>query len=133
MSVLESAGVTRTRYSLAATGLETSVQSIADKRSRYEALSGAQETVTAVVIGQREQKHLTGLIRDALQNAGQLERDGVTVETRTPVWLDGNTRRMTGSYRPGQVLEDRSNPKEIRHFVIDRIHDDTRMLSPPRP
>lgn len=136
MSVLESAGVTRTRYSQAATGLETSVQSIADKRSRYEALasryaelSGGQETVTAVVIGQREQKHLTGLIRDALQNAGQLERDGVTVEARTPVWLDGKTRRMTGSYRPGQVLEDRSNPKETRHFVIDRIHDDTRMLS----
>lgn len=85
--------------------------------------------MTAVVIGLREQKHLTSLIRDALQNAGQLERDSVTVETRTPVWLDSKTRKMTGSYRPGQVLEDRSDARETRHFVIDRVHEETRVLS----
>lgn len=136
MSVLESAGVSRTRYNLSATGLETSVQSIADKRNRYEALasryaelSGNQETVTAVVLGHREQKNLTSLIREALQNSGQLERDGVTIEARSPVWLNSKTRGMAGSYRPGQVLEDRSDPKETRHFVIDRVHDDTRVLS----
>lgn len=136
MSVLESAGVSRTRYNMQVTGLETTVQSIADKRDRYDALatryaelSGGADAVTAVVIGQREQKHLTSLIRDALQNAGQLERDSVTVETRTPVWLDSKTRKMTGSYRPGQVLEDRSDARETRHFVIDRVHEETRVLS----
>lgn len=136
MSVLESAGVNRTRYSVQTSGLETTVQSIADKRTRYDALasryaelSGNQETVTAVVIGQREQKHLTGMIRDALQNSGQLERDGVTIEARSPVWLDSKTRRMTGSFKPGQVLEDRSDKKETHHYVIDRVHEDTRMLS----
>ncbi|HCM9429379.1 TPA: conjugative transfer relaxase/helicase TraI [Enterobacter hormaechei subsp. xiangfangensis] len=136
MSVLESAGVNRTRYNVQTTGLETTVNSIADKRTRYDALasryaelSGSQETVTAVVVGQREQKHLTSLIRDALQNSGQLERDGVTVEARVPVWLDSKTRRMTGSFKSGQVLEDRSDKKETRHFVIDRVHEDTRVLS----
>lgn len=136
MSVLESAGVNRTRYNVQTTGLETTVTSIADKRTRYDALanrfaelSGNQETVTAVVVGQREQKHLTSLIRDALQNSGQLERDNVTVEARIPVWLDNKTRRMTGSFKAGQVLEDRSDKKETRHFVIDRVHEDTRVLS----
>ncbi len=135
MSVLESAGVVRSRRTEPAPGLEASVVSISDKRDRYEAmanrfaeLSAGSEPVTAIVIGQREQKQMTGLIRDALQNAGQLERDGVTVEARTPVWLDNKTRRMAGSYRPGQVLEDRSE-KETRHFVIDRVHEDTRVLS----
>lgn len=136
MSVLESAGVPRSRRTEPAPGLDTSVISLADKRVRYEALANrfaelnaGSEPVTAVVTGQREQKHLTGLIRDALQNAGQLERDGVTVEARTPVWLDSKTRRLPGSYRAGQVLEDRSNGKAVRHYVIDRVHDDTRMLS----
>jgi conjugative transfer relaxase protein TraI len=136
MSVLESAGVSRTRYNVSAAGLETSVQSIPDKRSRYDALAtryaeinGQQETVTAVVIGQREQKQLTGLIRETLQNSGQLERDSVNIESRSPVWLDDKTRQMAGSYRTGQILEDRGNPKDIRHYVIDRVHDDTRMLS----
>lgn len=136
MSVLESAGVPRSRRTEPSPGLETDVVSIPDKRNRYEALanrfaelSAGSEPVTAVVIGQREQKQLTGLIRDALQNAGQLERDGVTVEARSPVWLDGKTRRMPGSYRSGQVLEDRSDARETRHYVIDRVHEDTRMLS----
>ncbi|EOW6430012.1 conjugative transfer relaxase/helicase TraI [Cronobacter sakazakii] len=136
MSVLEAAGVTRSRRTEPAPGLETAVISLPDKRVRYEALanryaelSAGSEPVTAVVLGQREQKHLTGLIRDALQNAGQLERDGVTVEARTPVWLDSKTRRQPGSYRAGQVLEDRSDAREVKHYVIDRVHEDTRMLS----
>ncbi|WP_035889975.1 MobF family relaxase [Kosakonia radicincitans] len=135
MSVLESAGVVRSRRAEPSPGLEAEVVSIRDKRDRYSALadrfaelSAGTEPVTAIVVGQREQKHLTGLIRDALQNAGQLERDGVTVEARTPVWLDNKTRRMSGSYRAGQVLEDRSE-RETRHFVIDRVHEDTRVLS----
>ncbi|ELY6251546.1 conjugative transfer relaxase/helicase TraI [Cronobacter sakazakii] len=136
MSVLEAAGVKRSRRTEPAPGLETAVISLPDKRVRYEALanryaelSAGSEPVTAVVLGQREQKQLTGLIRDALQNAGQLERDGVTVEARTPVWLDSKTRRQPGSYRAGQVLEDRSDAREVKHYVIDRVHEDTRMLS----
>lgn len=136
MSVLESAGVTRTRYNLSSSGLEASVLSIADKRgryaalaSRYASLNSRQETVTAVVTGQREQKNLTSLIRDALKDSGQLEQDSITIETRVPVWLDSKTRRMSGSYRVGQVIEDRSDAKETHHYIIDRVHDDTRMLS----
>jgi conjugative transfer relaxase protein TraI len=136
MSVLESAGVTRSRRAEPTPGLEATVTSIPDKRERYDAmasrfaeLSGGNEPVTAIVVGQREQTTMTGLIRDALQNAGQLERDGVTVEARSPVWLDSKTRRMPGSYRAGQVLEDRSDAKDTRHYVIDRVHDDTRVLS----
>ena len=136
MSVLESAGVPRSRPTEPAPGLEAEVVSIANKRDRYEALatrfadlSGGTENVTAVVVGKREQTHLTGLIRDALQNAGQLERNGISIEARSPVWLDNKTRRMPGSYRSGMVLENRSDAKERHSFVIDRVHEDTRMLS----
>ncbi|KKY80319.1 conjugal transfer protein TraI [Enterobacter cloacae] len=136
MSVLESAGVARSRRTEPAPGLEAEVVSIANKRDRYEALatrfadlSGGTENVTAVVVGKREQGHLTGLIRDALQNAGQLERNGISIEARSPVWLDSKTRRMPGSYRPGMVLENRSDAKDRQSFVIDRVHEDTRMLS----
>lgn len=136
MSVLESAGIARSRRTEPAPGLEAEVVSIANKRDRYEALatryadlSGGADNVTAVVVGKREQTHLTGLIRDALQNAGQLAREGVEIEARQPVWLDTKTRRMSGTYRSGMVLEDRSDKKERHTFVIDRVHEDTRMLS----
>lgn len=136
MSVLESAGVTRSRRTEPSPGLEAEVVSIPDKRDRYEALasrfaelSGGNENVTAVVVGRREQAQLTGLVREALQNAGQLGRDGVEIEARQPVWLDSKTRRMPGSYRPGMVLEDRTDAKERKSYVIDRVHEDTRVLS----
>ncbi|MDP5163396.1 conjugative transfer relaxase/helicase TraI [Enterobacter ludwigii] len=136
MSVLESAGVARSRRTEPAPGLEAEVVSIANKRDRYEALanrfaelSGGSENVTAVVVGRREQAQLTGLVREALQNAGQLGRDGVAIEARQPVWLDSKTRRMPGSYRPGMVLEDRTDAKERKSYVIDRVHEDTRVLS----
>lgn len=89
MSVLESAGVARSRRTEPAPGLEAEVVSIPNKRDRYEALanryaelSGGSENVTAVVVGRREQAQLTGLVREALQNAGQLGRDGVEIEAR---------------------------------------------------
>lgn len=136
MSVLESAGVARSRRTEPAPRLEAEVVSIPNKRDRYEALanrfaelSGGTENVTAVVVGRREQAQLTGLVREALQNAGQLGRDGVEIEARQPVWLDSKTRRMPGSYRPGMVLEDRADAKERKSYVIDRVHEDTRVLS----
>lgn len=136
MSVLESAGVTRSRRTEPTPGLEAEVISIANKRDRYEALanrfaelSGGNENVTAIVVGKREQAQLTGLVREALQNAGQLGRDGVEIEARQPVWLDSKTRRMPGSYRPGMVLEDRTDARERTSYVIDRVHEDTRVLS----
>lgn len=136
MSVLESAGISRSRRTEPAPGLEATVVSIPDKRDRYESLAtrfadlnGGNENVTAVVVGKREQTHLTGLIRNALQNAGQLARDCVDIEARQPVWLDKRTRRMPGSYRPGMVLEDRSDSRNRQSYVIDRVHEDTRVLS----
>jgi hypothetical protein len=53
----------------------------------------------------------------------------VEIEARQPVWLDSKTRRMPGSYRPGMVLEDRTDAKERKSYVIDRVHEDTRVLS----
>ncbi|EFS9298698.1 conjugal transfer protein TraI, partial [Salmonella enterica] len=128
MSVLEAAGVSRSRRTEPVPGLETTVVSIPDKRERYEALAtrfaelnGGSENVTAVVVGKREQTHLTGLIRDALQNSGQLSREGVDIEARQPVWLDSRTRRMPGSYRPGMVLEDRRDARDRQSYVIERV------------
>ncbi|ADU72059.1 conjugative transfer relaxase/helicase TraI [Pantoea sp. At-9b] len=136
LSVLASAGVERLSLTAPAPGLEARVFSIQDKRDRYRALaerftdlSVPDSPVTAAVTGAREQQQLTGYIRDALQNAGKLGRDTVEVEARTPVFITAKERKLPVSYRPGMVLEDRSDRQATRHFVIDRVHDDTRMLS----
>lgn len=136
LSVLSSAGVPRHGLTEPVAGLEARVISIGDKRDRYRALaeryadlSSPDATVTAVVTGAREQQHLTGIIRDALQNAGKLERDGVTVEARTPVYASVKERLLPATYRAGMVLEDRSDKNETRHYTLDRVHEETRMLS----
>lgn len=136
LSVLSSAGVPRHGLTEPVAGLEARVISIGDKRDRYRALaeryadlSSPDATVTAVVTGAREQQHLTGIIRDALQNAGKLERDGVTVEARTPVYASVKERLLPATYRAGMVLEDRSDKNENRHYTLDRVHEETRMLS----
>jgi len=136
LSVLSSAGVPRHGLTEPVAGLEARVISIGDKRDRYRALaeryadlSSPDATVTAVVTGAREQQHLTGIIRDALQNAGKLERDGVTVEARTPVYASVKERLLPATYRAGMVLEDRSDKNETRHYILDRVHEETRMLS----
>lgn len=120
--MLESAGVARSRRTEPAPGLEAEVVSIPNKRDRYEALanrfaelSGGTENVTAVVVGRREQAQLTGLVREALQNAGQLGRDGVEIEARQPVWLDSKTRRMPGSYPHYHPAERRPSCGKCRH------------------
>ena len=136
LSSLAAAKVPRLSLNEPAPGLEARVVSIADKRDRYQALAGRfaelstpGATVTAVVVGQREQRQLTAVIRSAMQDAGQLSRDGVTVEARTPVYTDAKTRRLPGTYRAGMVLEDRSDARATRHFTVDRVHEGTRMLS----
>lgn len=136
LSVLSSAGVPRHGLTEPVAGLEARVISIGDKRDRYRALaeryadlSSPDATVTAVVTGAREQQHLTGIIRDALQNAGKLERDGVTVEARTPVYASVKERLLPATYRVGMVLEERSDKNETRHYTLDRVHEETRMLS----
>lgn len=136
LSVLSSAGVPRHGLTEPVAGLEARVISIGDKRDRYRALaeryadlSSPDATVTAVVTGAREQQHLTSIIRDALQNAGKLERDGVTVEARTPVYASVKERLLPATYRAGMVLEDRSDKNETRHYTLDRVHEETRMLS----
>jgi len=136
LSVLSSAGVPRHGLTEPVAGLEARVISIGDKRDRYRALaeryadlSSPDTTVTAVVTGAREQQHLTGIIRDALQNAGKLEREGVTVEARTPVYTSVKDRLLPATYRAGMVLEDRSDKNETRHYTLDRVHEETRMLS----
>lgn len=136
LSVLASAGAERLTLTTPAPEMSTQVLSIQDKRERYQVLadryaelSGGETPVTAVVVGAREQQQLTGVIRDALQNAGKLGRETADVEARTPVFVTAKSRRLPGTYRPGMVLEDRTEKDETRHYVIDRVHADTRMLS----
>ncbi|QKJ89284.1 IncF plasmid conjugative transfer DNA-nicking and unwinding protein TraI (plasmid) [Paramixta manurensis] len=136
LSVLSTSGVPRHGLTEPSAGLEARVISITDKRDRYHALaerfaelSSPDNPVTAAVVGAREQQQLTGIIRDALQNAGKLDREGVVIEARTPVFITAKERKLASSYRPGMVLEDRSEKNETRHYIVDRVHDDTRMLS----
>jgi len=136
LSVLSAAGVSRHGLTEPAPGLEARVVSIGDKRDRYRALaeryadlSSPDTPVTASVVGAREQQQLTGIIRDALQNAGKLGRDSMTIEARTPVFVSAKAQRLPATYRDGMVLEDRSDKNETRHYVIDRVHEETRMLS----
>ncbi|WP_275234944.1 MobF family relaxase [Pantoea ananatis] len=136
LSVLEQSGVPRLSLSEPSPGLAARVISIADKRDRYQALatryaelSGPEMTLSATVAGEREQQQLNGLIRSALKDAGKLGQEEVSVEARIPVFTTAKTRRLVNTYRPGQVLEDRSDKNETRHYVIDRVHEDTRQLS----
>ncbi|WP_432369504.1 MobF family relaxase (plasmid) [Pantoea allii] len=136
LSVLEQSGVPRLSLSEPSPGLAARVISIADKRDRYQALatryaelSGPEMTLSATVAGEREQQQLNGLIRSALKDTGKLGQEEVSVEARIPVFTTAKTRRLVNTYRPGQVLEDRSDKNETRHYVIDRVHEDTRQLS----
>lgn len=120
MSVLESAGVARSRRTEPAPGLEAEVVSIPNKRDRYEALanrfaelSGGTENVTAVVVGRREQAQLTGAVREALQNAGQLGRDGVEIDARQPVWLDSKRAACPVHTVPGWYLKIARTQKRV--------------------
>ncbi|MDE8558907.1 MobF family relaxase [Pantoea vagans] len=136
LSVLTSAGAERLTLSTPAPEMGVRVLSIQDKRERYQVmadryaeLSHGDAPVTAVVMGVREQQQLTSAIRNALQNAGKLGRDTADVEVRTPVFASAKERRLPSTYRAGMVLEDRTEKEETRHYVIDRVHEDTRMLS----
>ncbi|ASN18264.1 conjugal transfer protein TraI (plasmid) [Pantoea ananatis] len=136
LSVLEQSGVPRLSLSEPSSGLETRVISIADKRDRYQALatryaelSGPETALTATVVGEREQQQLNDQIRSALKDAGKLGQEEVIVEARIPVYTSAKTRKLANTYRPGQVLEDRSDKNETRHYVIDRVHEKSRQLS----
>ncbi|MSE13740.1 conjugative relaxase [Pantoea agglomerans] len=136
LSVLTAAGVKRQSLSASPDAIEVRVTSIQDKRDRYQALAErfagmdpADGPVTAVVTGPREQAQLTGVIRNALQNAGRLGQESVSIVARTPVFMTAKERRLPQTFRAGMVLEDRSEKNETRHYVIDRVHDETRMLS----
>ncbi|WNK74292.1 hypothetical protein RM155_24045 (plasmid) [Pantoea agglomerans] len=90
---------------------------------------GKPERGTAVVTGPREQSQLTGVIRSALKDAGRLGQESVSIVARTPVFMTAKERRLPQTYRAGMVLEDRSEKNKTRHYIIDRVHDETRMLS----
>lgn len=136
LSVLTAAGVKRQSLTAIPDGIEVHVTSIQDKRDRYQALAEryagmdpADGPVTAVVTGPREQAQLTGVIRNELKNAGRLGQESVSIVTRMPVFMTAKERRLPQTYRAGMVLEDRSEKNETHHYVIDRVHDETRMLS----
>ncbi|HAU5565803.1 TPA: conjugative relaxase [Serratia fonticola] len=136
LSVLSSAGVKRQSLNTPTQGVEVRVTSIQDKRDRYQALAERfaainpdETTVTAVVTGTREQAQLTGMIRHALLDAGRLGSESVSISARAPVYATAKERRLPATYRAGMVLEDRTEKNQTRHYVIDRVHDEARMLS----
>lgn len=89
LSVLTAAGVKRQSLNAPSDGIEVRVTSIQDKRDRYQALAEryagmdpAEGPITAIVTGPREQAQLTGVIRRALQDAGRLGQDSVSIVAR---------------------------------------------------
>lgn len=136
LNTLEEAGVTRYDGAPVST-VAVSVSTVADRRQRhdalaqeYVALSQRGENVVAQASGERERQALTGRIRETLREQGVLgEENSRTVDTLTPLWLDGKSRRQVDTYREGMVLEQRSeNSRFPVRYTIDRVGQDTRTL-----
>lgn len=107
-----------------------------DRRQRYEQLAtdyavlhAQGESVVAQAPG-REQRALTEAIRQSLKATGALGNRDVTISTLTPVFLDSKSRRLTDSYREGQILEryDAERRKSER-YTIDRVTARSRTLT----
>lgn len=135
LNTLEEAGVTRYDGAPVST-VAVSVSTVADRRQRHDALaqeyvtlSQRGENVVAQASGERERQALTGRIRETLREQGVLGEKSRTVDTLTPLWLDGKSRRQVDTYREGMVLEQRSeNSRFPVRYTIDRVGQDTRTL-----
>ncbi|EBE6033846.1 hypothetical protein CSS49_24900, partial [Salmonella enterica] len=78
----------------------------------------------------REQRALTEAIRQSLKAAGALGDREVTVSTLTPVFLDSKSRRLTDSYREGQILERYdAERRKAERYTIDRVTARSRTLT----
>ncbi|EDR9396387.1 conjugative transfer relaxase/helicase TraI [Salmonella enterica subsp. enterica] len=135
LATLQEAGVIRLQAESTG-GVSVGVVSAGDRRQRYAqlatdyvALSNRGEAVVAQAPG-REQPALVGAIRHRLREENVLAAKETMVKTLTPVFLDSKTRRLTDSYREGQMLE-RFNPETRRteRHTIDRVTARSRTLT----
>lgn len=136
LTVLKDSGVNSYRWQ---GGKQSTVDIISepDKDARYQRV--AQEFAASVRDGQesvvqtggpREQRVLSGMVRESLKNEGVLGTQEMMVSTLTPVWLDSKNRGVRDSYREGMVM-DKWNPETKQHdrFVIDRVTASSNMLT----
>ena len=77
----------------------------------------------------RDQAQLTGDIRSALRDAGQLHGPDVTLNVLSPVWLDSKTRHQRDTYRAGMVMEQWDDKSKTMHrYRIEQVADKTHSL-----
>lgn len=135
LATLEDAGVVRLQGGTDR-GVRVSVVSHGDRRQRYEQLAldyavlhAQGESVVAQAPG-REQRALTEAIRQSLKATGALGDREVTISTLTPVFLDSKSRRLTDSYREGQILERYdAERRRSERYTIDRVTARSRTLT----
>lgn len=135
LATLEEAGVVRLRGSRD-NHVSVSVVSVGDRRHRYAQLAQDYavlhtqgETVVAQAPG-REQRAVVQAIRQELKNTGSLGDREKVIQTLTPVFLDSKTRRLTDSYREGQILERYdAERRKAERYTIDRVTARSRTLT----
>ncbi|HFE4537093.1 TPA: conjugative transfer relaxase/helicase TraI [Escherichia coli] len=135
LATLEEAGVVRLRGSRD-NHVSVSVVSVGDRRHRYAQLAQDYavlhtqgETVVAQAPG-REQRAVVQAIRQELKNSGALGNRETVIQTLTPVFLDSKTRRLTDSYREGQILERYdAERRKTERYTIDRVTARSRTLT----
>ncbi|MBW3808226.1 conjugative transfer relaxase/helicase TraI [Aeromonas jandaei] len=135
LSVIKQTGAAQYRF-YDAPKIQASVVSESDKAPRFAALAHDYvtrlqqgEPVVAQVSGARDQAQLTGDIRSALRDVGQLHGPDVTLNVLSPVWLDSKTRHQRDTYRAGMVMEqwdDKS--KTMQRYRIEQVADKTHSL-----
>lgn len=136
LQTLEDSGVVRYQ-TVRESRIGVAVYSVADKRQRYAALATEYaglakqgETVTAQTSGEREQRALTGDIRQALRDENLLGARSATVSSLIPQWLDGKNRQQTDTYRKGMVMEQRAEGRGApAQYTIERVSPATRTLT----
>lgn len=135
LATLEEAGVVRLRGSRD-NHVSVSVVSVGDRRHRYAQLAQDYavlhtqgETVVAQAPG-REQRAVVQAIRQELKSSGALGNRETVIQTLTPVFLDCKTRRLTDSYREGQILERYdAERRKTERYTIDRVTARSRTLT----
>lgn len=135
LATLEDAGVVRLRGGQD-NCVSVSVVSVGDRRQRYAQLAqdyavlhAQGETVVAQAPG-REQGAVVQAIRQELRSTGALGDRESVIQTLTPVFLDSKTRRLTDSYREGQILERYdAERRKTERYTIDRVTARSRTLT----
>lgn len=110
----------------------TSVHSIPDKNERYK------EFVKSYTYIQNIGEQVTGVVGKRVIPSNSIDTwifakeavliNEITVEARTPVYLDTRTRKQINKYLPGMILEYRMKIKVKVVFLISAIHEDTRKI-----